>query len=198
MTTQAKTQKKRGETTVAWWLIWITLTIGSFFLAVWFWTPIIAERYGSIRNHGTTLLWIVAVFGSWLVFLIPLMIFMYWKVDKSYEDARIRREMRTAQFNEKVTIKSVQVKEKERLIPDALTQKLKKVPATIKGGHLVTATLKDGRKLKHVFISGGNKLVGIYDQEELTFTTADLVDLEPADLEHPPDFTEKSWLRLDA
>ena len=188
---------KQDESTVTWWLIWISLTIGSFFLAVWFWTPFIASHFGSIKNPTTSLLWIIAVFGSWLVILIPLMIFMYQKVDKAYEDARIRRESRTQKFSDPVKIKALYVDESKRQLPKALSEKLKNVPQTIKGGHLITAILKNGRKIENVFIARRKEILGLYDAETLSFDPEDIANFELTDLTHPPDFTQKIWLRLD-
>ena len=190
---------KRDESTVTWWLIWIALTIGSFFAAVWFWTPFIAKHFGSVRNSSTSLLWVIAVFGSWLVALIPLMILMYNKVDKAYEDARIRRELRAQKTNDKdpVKIKALYLEPEKRKLSREVAEQLKKFPRTIKNGHLVTATLKDGRKMEYVFISDQKELLGVYDQQDVTFQGQDIVKLEPTDLTHPPDFTQKIWLRLD-
>ncbi len=188
---------KQDESTVTWWLIWISLTIGSFFLAVWFWTPFIAARFGSIKNPITSLLWVIAVFGSWLIALIPLMILMYHKVDKAYEDARIRRELRAEKFKDPVKIKAVFIEESKRQLPKTISDRLKKTPQTIKGGHLITALLKDGRKVPHVFIARGKEILGVYDQEELLFQPSDITNFELTDLTHPPDFTQKIWLRLD-
>ncbi|MBI4358028.1 MAG: hypothetical protein HY584_01890 [Candidatus Omnitrophica bacterium] len=200
---------KQDESTVTWWLIWISLTIGSFFVAVWFWTPFIAKHFGSIKNPTSSLLWIIAVFGSWLVALIPLMVLMYWKVDKAYEDARIRREMRTQKFSaegrirlqsggkDPVTVKAIFIEEAKRRVSKAIAQKLKKIPQSIKGGHLGTAILKDGRRIENVFIARGKELLGVYDQEQLTFEAQDIVNFELSDLTHPPDFTQKIWLRVD-
>jgi len=188
---------RQDESTVSWWLVWIALAIGSFFLAVWFWTPFIRDRFGSVKNPGVSLVWIVAVFGTWLVALIPLMVFMYCKVDQAYEEARIRREMRAEKFKDPVKIKAVFVEESRRRLSKALVEKLKRAPQTIKEGHLITAILKDGRKVENVFIASGKELLGIYDQEELTFEAEDITDFELTDLTHPPEFTQKTWLRLD-
>lgn len=188
---------KQDESTITWWLIWISLAIGSFFLAVWLWTPLIAERFGSVKNPTASVLWIVAVFGTWLVVLTPLMVFMYRKVDKAYEDARIRRQLKSEQFKDPVKIRAIWVDKEKRWLTKSLAKKLKTIPQTIKGGHLVTAILKDGRRMEHVFISGKKELLGIYGQEELAFEAQDILDVEPTDLTHPPDFTQKVWLRLD-
>ena len=80
---------------------------------------------------------------------------------------------------------------------DSYPEQLKKIPNTVKNGHLVTVTLKDGRKVENVFVAKRSELLGVYDQNELTFAASDIVSLEPANLTHPPDFTQKSWLRLD-
>ena len=188
---------KQDESTVSWWLIWISLTIGSFFAAVWFWTPFIARHFGSIKNPGVSLLWIIAVFGSWLVALIPLMVFMYSKVDKAYEEARIKREMRREKFKDTVKIKALLIPGEKRRIPPELAKSLKEIPETIKGGHLLHVRLKDGRRVENVFVSGGSEVLGVYDQDEFTFKGSDIIGYEPADLLHPPDFTAKRWLRLD-
>ncbi len=190
---------KQDESTVTWWLVWISLTIGSFFVSVWFWTPFIAAHFGPVRNHTNSILWIIAVFGSWLVALIPLMIFMYYKVDKAYEDARINRELKAEKrkFQDPVKIKALYIEPNKRKLRLDVTEKLKKIPRTIKSGYLVTASLKDGRKVEHVFISDQKELLGVYDQQDLTFDAQDIVDLEATDLTHPPDFTQKIWLRLD-
>lgn len=188
---------KQDESTVTWWLIWIAMTIGSFFVAVWFWTPFIAEHLGPIRNPGISLIWVIAVFGSWLVALIPLMIFMYSKVDKAYEDARIRREGRREKFKDTVKIRAVLIPEAKRKIPAELTERLKKERETIKGGHLVNLVLKDGRKIENAFVAGRKELLGLYDQDEFTFEGNDIANLELVDLTNPPDFTQKRWLRLD-
>ncbi|MBI4387870.1 MAG: hypothetical protein HY582_02360, partial [Candidatus Omnitrophica bacterium] len=187
------------EATVSWWLIWIGLTIGSFFLSVWFWTPFIAERLGSVKESANSLIWIVAVFGTWLIALTPLMIFMYKKVDQAYEKARIAREKRgeTDRRTDSVKIKAVLIDPEKRKLPKHLSEELKKIPSTVKEGHLVTVTLKDGRKVENVFVAKRSELLGIYDQTELTFAANDIVAIEPTDLSHPPDFTQKSWLRFD-
>ena len=190
---------QEDEATVTWWLIWIGLTIGSFFLSVWFWTPFIAERLGSIKEANNSLIWVIAVFGTWLVALTPLMIFMYHKVDKAYEKARIAREARgeKPQRIDSVKIRAILVPESKRRISKDLFNQLKNVPPTVKSGHLITAILKDGRRIENVFIARRTELLGVYDQTELSFEANDIVSFEPTDLTHPPDFTQKVWLRLD-
>ena len=83
---------KKSENTVLWWVGWIALTILSFFACCYFWTGFIARHIGGMDTGNAPILWVTAVFGSWMVLLVPLIIVMYAKVDKAYEDARIRRE----------------------------------------------------------------------------------------------------------
>jgi len=204
----AKKEKVMGhmdsddEATIGWWLIWIGFTIGSFFLAVWFWTPFIKEHFGSIKESGTSLIWIFAVFGTWLIALVPLMIFMYKKVDQAYEKARIRKEKTGEQkpgeqYRDPVKVKAILVDPKKRILPKSLAAQLKDVPLTIKNGHLVTAVLKNGRRVENVFVAERREVLGVYDQSEMTFDVKEIAALEPTDLTTPPDFTQKTWLRLD-
>ena len=93
---------------VLWWIVWILLTIGSFFVSAHFWTGFIADKFGSIHQPGVAILWVSAVFGSWMVLLVPLIILMYNKVDKAYDEARIKREMSALRQQQKgVLFKSI-------------------------------------------------------------------------------------------
>lgn len=174
-----------------WWVGWITLTIVSFFAASAFWTPWIARHLGTIHNTRTAVIWVAAVFGTWMIILVPLIIVMYSKVDKAYEDARLRREQAAQKF------KSILVERSKRLLPPSLARKLTDVPETIPGGHLVTAVLKDGGEIPHVYIAGRSEILGIYNYETLPFEISDLRDLKPDLLEKPPHFFTTNWLRLD-
>ncbi len=186
-----KEKQKNGSQTVFWWVAWITLTIGSFFLASAVWTPVIAKRFGSIHESRNAVIWVIAVFGSWMVILLPLMIVMYQKVDKAYEDARIRREKAAQRF------RSIAVDRTRRLLPATLSAKLKNWPETIQGGHLVHVTLRDGRKFQNVFIQNREEILGIYDAADFPFEGKDVAELEAADQGKLPAFLMASWLRLD-
>lgn len=185
---QNKTSKDKS---VLWWVLWITTTILSFFAASAFWTPFIASRFGSVRETGNAIIWIAAVFGTWMVILVPLIVVMYAKVDKAYEDARIRRENAAAQY------RSFTLEKKLRTLPDRLQKELRSVPETLHGGHLTNARLKDGRTVTNLFIAGGEEILGIYDQSEMSFQPEDIVALEPVDMSKPPCFVPAKWLRLD-
>lgn len=186
-----KSPKNKGSQTILWWVVWISLTIISFFLASWLWTPIIASHFGSIHETKNAVLWITAVFGTWMITLIPLIVIMYLKVDKVYEDTRIRREKTALQF------RSVYVEKAKRMIAEKLAKKLERFPDTIDGGQLVTMILKDGRRIPNVFIEGHREIIGVYDFTEFPFEAKDIADIEMTESDRIPAFFAPNWLRLD-
>lgn len=190
--------QKGGSQSVLWWVGWILLTILSFFISCYFWTGFIAKNVGPMQQPGVSILWITAVFGSWMVLLVPLIIVMYSKVDKAYEDARIAREKtQFAKAKAEFRIKSVLIDERDRLLNSGLQVKLKKIPEAIKRGHLVTILLRDGRKIDNVFVRNRKDVLGVYGLDALSFKIKDIIDLEPADLDQVPAFSHENWLRLD-
>jgi hypothetical protein len=189
---------KKGNSSVIWWVAWILLTIGSFFVSAHFWTWVIAEKVGSMYQPGVPILWVTAVFGSWMILLVPLIVVMYNNVDKAYDDARIRREkLALKQAEHPLLFKSIFVAESQRLLREDLTKKLKKLPPVMRGGHLVTAILQDGRKIENVFIASRSQVLGIYGYDHLPFDANQIVDLEPANMDRLPHFKIEQWLRLD-
>jgi hypothetical protein len=189
---------KKSDSTVLWWIGWITLTIAAFFAASAIWTPVIARHYGTMDRPGAPILWVTAVFGSWMVLLVPLIVVMYNKVDKAYEDARIARESAAHQkARAAFRVRAVKLDDADRRLDRRLIEKLKTVPPAVKRGHLVTAVLKDGRRVDHVFVLDRRDLMGVYGAERATFTAADVVDVVPADLDRLPAFQPDRWLRLD-
>lgn len=147
---------------------------------------------------GVPVLWVTAVFGSWMVLLVPLIILMYNKVDKAYEDARIARE--SVQFEKakkEFEVQSVHVETSQRMLKKELAAKLKKYPETIRRGHLVTATLNNGQKVENVFILDKKEVLGVYGVKTLTFNIQDIVDVEPVAMDQIPSFKTEEWLRLD-
>ena len=189
--------KQKDNATILWWVGWIVLTILSFFISSWFWTGFIARHVGSMQKPGVPILWVAAVFGSWMLLLVPLIIVMYAKVDKAYEDARIARA--SAEFKktrETFKVRSQFIDPSERKLEKKLIDKLKAVPETIKRGHLVTAILNDGRRIQNVFILNKKEVLGVYGIETLNFDIRGIVDLEPSDLGSLPHFNAEEWLRL--
>ena len=189
---------REDEAHVSWWIGWIALTIASFFAAAGFWTWFFAKEGGRIQEPGAAGRWVFAVFGTWMLALLPLIVVMYQKVDRAYEKARKQRE---AEDTNLPRPKSIFVDPLKRTLSNALKEKLRRLPATIQkgrqSGHLVTAVLKDGRKFENVFVANRSEVLGIYGCNTLSFEAKEIVDLEPADLEKLPAFFEESWLRLD-
>lgn len=189
-----------SHSSILWWVGWIGLTIGTFFLSCAFWTWFIARHVGSMRTTGAPLLWITTVFGSWMVLLLPLIIVMYQKVDKAYEDARIRREEAQAKRlleHQQDAFKTVSIPSSQRMLSTDLQKKLKHFPETMRGGHLVSLILKNGERIETAFIVERRELLGIYGEDRLTFSIQDIADATPTDLKNLKDFKTSNWLRLD-
>lgn len=184
-------KSKSGGQTILWWIVWITLTIVSFFVASAFWTPLIARHFGSIHESKNAVIWVAAVFGTWIIFLVPLIVFMYQKVDKAYDDARIRREKSANQF------RSISVEKSKRMLSSELSNKLAQYPNTIEGGQLVTVVLKNGDKISNVFVANRDEILGIYNAREFSFEGKEVADVEINDMSRPPFFVTANWLRLD-
>ena len=64
-------------------------------------------------------------------------------------------------------------------------------------GHVVTAILRTGERVPHVFILNGRELLGIYDRLEAHFTAQDIADVEPILLSDLIPYQEFKWFRLD-
>lgn len=184
-------KNKSSAQTIFWWVAWITLTIVSFFVAAAIWTPFIAAHFGSIRETRIAVLWVAAVFGTWLVILVPLIVVMYQKVDKAYEDARIRREKAALKF------RSIFVPAEKRKLPQNAVGNLKGVPETIEGGYLTELVLKNGRHIPHVFVTSAHEILGIYNAHEMDFEGKDVQEICLTDMTAPPAFHATQWLRLD-
>jgi len=194
---------QEDETNITWWIGWMALTITAFFASVGFWTWFYAREGVSLQTSGNTAKWVFSVFGTWMLALLPLIVIMYQKVDRAYEKARIRRESREEEAElTKPRARTVFINSTQRTLEKTLSRRLREIPATLKRGkqvgHLVTAVLKDGRRVEHVFISNRSEVLGVYGQEKLTFTSEEISDFEPANLGAlPGDFSEQTWLRLD-
>lgn len=192
---------RQDETSVTWWIGWIALTIATFFASAGFWTWFFARSGGNIQDPGAAPRWVFAVFGTWMIALVPLIVVMYQKVERAYENARLRREERAANEIGPPRPKSIYLDPAKRFLEGPLAWKLKKIPPTLKrsghAGHLVTAILKDGRRFENVFVANRTEVLGIYGYLNLPFEGRDVADVEPADLNKVPIFSEENWLRLD-
>ncbi|MBI4432400.1 MAG: hypothetical protein HY592_02825 [Candidatus Omnitrophica bacterium] len=192
-------KNSKSSQTVLWWIGWIVLTIASFFVSCAFWTNFIAQHVGPMQQKDVPILWVTAVFGSWIVLLIPLIIVMYAKVDKAYEDSRMAREAAELEKARHLfPIRSVLVDPKDRLLESRWRDTLKSLPETMKKGHLVHLVLRDGRWIENVFIHDKKEILGIYNAGSMDFKSQDIAGVEPADLSHlPKNFNTENWLRLD-
>ena len=126
-----------------------------------------------------------------MIFLIPLIIVMYSKVDKAYEDARLRRENAALRF------RSTWVDPSKRMIPSNLKSKLGSIPNTIAGGKLLRVTLKDGSTVPFIFTNEEGEILGVYNQTALSFEGMDVADIEEVIPDEMPSFLVPNWLRLD-
>src|SRR3989338_2775624 len=55
------------------WLKWILWFAGSFILAAVVWTVLMHQFFGVIEGPELTMTWVVSVFGSWFILVIPFM-----------------------------------------------------------------------------------------------------------------------------
>ncbi len=188
--------KAEKDYTVLWWIGWITLTILSFFVSYSFWTGFIAKHVGPMDQKGVPLIWVAAVFGTWMVLLVPLIILMYNKVDRSYEDARIKRDG----DNQKKIISNLGFKimrspVEGRLLPKEIQKKLKKMPRTLNQGQLVALKFENGKRLENVFVLAHEEIVGIYDAD-WKFDAKNVVDVEILDPGKTMPVEHEKWMRL--
>ncbi len=189
---------KERDQTVLWWIGWITLTILTFFAASYFWTGFISKHVGDMDQRGVPILWVGSVFGTWMILLVPLIVIMYNKVDRAYEDARIRREKTSENARRAASgVRFVSLPESDRLLTERLVKKIKKIPWTIKRGHLLTVTLKNGQRVDNVFVLDRQDVVGVYGYKEAPFRAQDIVDVNAPTDDVLPAFETDQWLRFD-
>ena len=185
------------EHPILWWLGWITLTIVAFFIPCFGWTRFFASHAGTMQDPGMPALWVSAVFGSWMVILVPLIILMYNKVDRAYEDSRNTRERQAHELlSSRFPVKAISVDEAKLTLPKALQKKLKRLPKTLKRGQLVSLDFKDGRKLENVFVFEGEDIVGVYGVGDFPFDAREAVNATLMDPGQSVPADYDRWLRL--
>jgi uncharacterized membrane protein len=192
-------KEERGEHTVFWWVGWTVLTIVTFFVPCYLWTKFIAAKYGSMDQPGIPVLWVALVFGSWMVLLVPLIIVMYNKVDRGYEDARLAREKQALELlATRFPVKAIEIEEARLLLPKAVKSRLKRLPKTVKKGQLVTLKMRDGTLVPDVFVFENSEIVGVYGRTDFPFDAREAVEakLEDAGKAMPVDYDR--WLRIIA
>jgi len=191
-------EESAKEHPVLWWVGWIVLTILSFFVSCYFWTGFIAKHVGPMEQNGVPILWVAAVFGTWMVLLVPLIVVMYNKVDRSYEDARNRRE--TEKQKKRASQRGLlasDVPVSRRLLPKSIQKKLKKLPRTLRQGQLVALKFRDGSRLENVFVLAHEEIVGLYGREDFPFDAQDVVDAELLDPAKTQPIEAEKWLRFE-
>lgn len=175
------------------WLVAINGFILLFAVAAFFWTwqlrtvLLDADRVPGMLDAG----WAKRVFGTWLVLFLPFLVWMYRQADKIFKTAVEHQTPREPLF------KKHYIERARRRIHASLSTRLKEIPQTLPGGHIVTAVLRDGRRITNVFILNHAEVLGVYDREVFDFTGADIVDLSVIRLEELPTYEEAKWLRLD-
>jgi len=196
---KASQKKASGQSTILWWIGWITLTILTFFVSATIWTKLIAKYIGTMNDPGVPLIWVAAVFGTWVLALIPLIVVMYNKVDKAYDEAKLKRELAAHRMSAaKRTFRAVSVDPENRTLPQQLQDKIKKIKNSIKDGHLVHLKLHDGRIIQNAFIIDNNQIIGLYGHAKMDFNGNNVVDLWALEESEAIALTdEKKWLRLD-
>lgn len=61
----------KDHSSFLWWLGWIVLAITALIGSGSFWTWAIPRTLGDFTNPAVTMLWLIAVFGTWMILLIP-------------------------------------------------------------------------------------------------------------------------------
>ena len=135
--------------------------------------------------------WAKAVFGSWLILILPLLVIMYRRADEIFKDAIIRQTQKPVSF------RTVFVEKVNRILPQKISEKLRDVPATLNNSHIVNLKLKNGNQVPNVFVLNSTEVLGIYDETDLKFHMNDIEDIEPVDLGRLSGYEESKWLRLD-
>jgi hypothetical protein len=169
------------------WLLTMGLFIAALVAAALLWSWVFR---GAIGDPGFNGGWAKAVFGSWLVVLLPFLVFMYKQADNLFTTAQARQG--------EPRFRTAFVERERRLLPPSLAGRLKGVKPTLPNGHLVAITLKSGERIPAVFVAQGEEILGIYDRPSFDFSAQDIVDLElSSEKDLALSFQEEKWLRLD-
>ena len=170
------------------WLQGMAVFIALLVVSAAAWSWVFRMRIAAAGIDGT---WMKAVFGSWLLCAMPLLVFMYRKADQILKDATLRQSHAAPRFKTDFVEKA-----KRRLPPEAIRQLQGAKPA-LPRGHIVTAVLRDGTRIPDVFVMDGTEVLGVYKRERLDFNIADITAVEPVPPEKLPPYEETLWLRLD-
>lgn len=173
------------------WLAGMNMIIGFLLVSLIVWSWILRDKVLTLRP-GFEWVWIKAVFGSWLLAVMPVLVWMYRKADAIFKDAQKRQTAEGPKFQSKFIERS------KRLLPQFLIEKLKSVEETLPRGHVVDLILKDGRRIPHVFILDGREILGVYNLSAMDFNAEDAADVETIREINEFAYEESKWLRLDS
>ena len=176
------------ERSVDAWLTGMGFFIGAFVVSAFVWGLVFKQRLLS-GTPGLDPVWMRAVFSTWVIILVPLLIWMYRSADRIFKTANERQTREPAFQRQWVT-------PDRRLLPQALSEKLQKEKPTLSGGHLVKGRFKNG-DVWPLFILNGREVIGAYDYSKTDFDASQLIDVaveEPVKLPIPD---ESRWVRFN-
>lgn len=179
------------ESAVDAWLSALGLFVGLFVAAAIFWSVRLKSSILADVSDGLDPLWLTAVLASWLVLLIPFLIVMYRRADALFKTAAARQAGAVPQ------IRKIFVERSKRVLPAGIKERIERFPPTLPKGHVVTLTLKDGRRIPHVFVVNSAEILGLYDCPDMGFEAREILDVEPVPGDSLPAYEEAKWLRLD-
>lgn len=171
------------------WLMGMGLFVGFLVFSAFFWSFWFKKEITSPAHHGLSNSWAKAVFGSWLLSLLPLLSFLYKRTDQILKSAIARQTQMGPKFQTQFIEKT------KRTLSPRLASKLSEIPETLPKAHVVDLILKNGQRIPHVFIMNKNEVLGVYNREKIDFEFSEAADLEP--VSNLPHFEEEKWLRLD-
>lgn len=175
------------EKAVSAWLWAMGSFVASVILVCLFWDWKLRDRIAA--SDGIDRVWMKNVFASCLALTLPLLVFLYKKADQIYKAALARQTQLGPKFQ------TGYLEQSKRILSPELMEKIKTIPETLSGGHVLNLELKDGRIIPNVFIFRGREILGVYDVPAVTFQSVDVRDVFPPEI--LPAFEEERWLRLD-
>lgn len=173
------------------WLNAVSTFIGLLVLTGFVWTWNYRANLMQSGRTGIDPLWLKSVLGTWLILVLPYLVWMYRRADTIFKEAVIRQTQSGPSF------RTVFVERSKRLLAKPLADKIKQTESTLPEGHIVNLILKEDQKIPHVFIYHGEEILGVYDRVEMGFNTADVVNVEKVESSALPPYEESRWLRLD-
>ncbi len=168
------------------WLCGMGIFIGLLMASALFWDFIFRGRIASKGLDGG---WAKAVLGTWLLSLLPFLVWMYRQADQIFQSA-VSRQLRTGPH-----YRATLVEKSKRILPENVAAKISRFTPSLKDGHVVSLLLKDGRRIPNIFVLNSKEILGIYDRSELGFEGEEVTDAEVMD--QLPAYEEEKWLRLD-